>query len=221
MRSMILDEKFGSEERGLNVSRMSSLSDDVFAVAMTLLVLSITVPVIAPGVVDTKLPAELAALWPRYLGYAVSFLLIGTFWMVQHQLFRYIKRFNDFLLFLNLLFLMCIVFLPFPTGLISAYWQSRSAIIFYAASMAVTVLMLCVLWVYAGFKGRLTEEDLDRRTFRNYTIGLLSMSLIFVVSIGIAFINVRVAKYFWLLVLLNDVAFYGGRIGTRIKRTVT
>ena len=85
----------------------------MFAIAITLLIIEIGVP----HVVGTQsLPEKLVELWPSYLGYAISFLVIGTVWANHHNRFRLISRSDHILLFLNIVFLMCVAFIPFPTA---------------------------------------------------------------------------------------------------------
>jgi uncharacterized membrane protein len=98
----------------VETSRLETFSDGVFAIAITLLILAIAVP--PPG---TALGRELLGLWPSYLAYGVSFLVIGAIWINHHALFRHIVRADGMLLLLNLLQLMAIAFLPFPTAVLA------------------------------------------------------------------------------------------------------
>ena len=98
----------------MDTNRLEAFSDGVFAIAITLLVLEIKVP--PPG---TAFGMELFRLWPSYLAYVVSFLVIGAIWINHHAMFRHIVRVDDTLLLLNVLHLMLIAFLPFPTAVIA------------------------------------------------------------------------------------------------------
>ena len=101
-----------------DTARLETFSDGVIAIAITLLVLEITVPAITG---DDSLGHELLKEWPSYLGYVVSFLTLGTMWINHHNRFRYIARVNQSLLSLNTLLLMTIAFLPFSTALLAEY----------------------------------------------------------------------------------------------------
>src|SRR5215216_7375245 len=101
--------------------RIINLSDGVFAIAITLLVLDVHVPDIPENMVVTELPAALLALWPKYLGYFLSFVGISTFWMIHHSIFGPIRAYDRGLLYLNFLFLMVVAFVPFPTSLLGEY----------------------------------------------------------------------------------------------------
>lgn len=99
----------------LSTARMEAFSDGVFAVAITLLVLTLEVPQIADSVVTSELWPKLLELWPKLLSYVLSFLLVGIYWVAHHNTFHYITGTDRTLLWLNLLLLLCIVFIPFPT----------------------------------------------------------------------------------------------------------
>gem|GEM_PF-621616 len=174
---------------GISLGRITSCSDGVFAVAITLLVLSIRVPHVAPGVANDKLPHELVKLIPIFEAYVVSFLVIGLFWIGHHGVFSHFKRHDRALLWLNLFFLMFVVFIPFPTSLISEYSDSRVSLIFYAVSIAVAGIMLCVVFWYGAHDNRLTVEEVDRDFYRRFIFGYLDMAVIFLLSIPVAFAN--------------------------------
>jgi hypothetical protein len=98
--------------------RLEAFSDGVFAIAITLLVLEIAVPHVEH---DASLTNALLDLWPSYFGYAVSFITIGVMWINHHHMFKDIERVDHGLLALNLLLLICISFVPFPTAVLAEY----------------------------------------------------------------------------------------------------
>ena len=99
-------------EDSRELDRIVFFSDAVFAIAITLLVLDIQVPEILERLVDERLPERLLELWPKYLSYVHSFLVILMYWMAHHSTFTAIKRYDRGLIWLNSLFLMCVAFLP-------------------------------------------------------------------------------------------------------------
>src|SRR5579864_8408932 len=105
----------------MSTGRLEAFSDGVFAVAITLLILNIQVPSVGAS---TRLAQALIASWPSYLSYVLSFVTVGITWINHHQMFKYITRTDHTLLFLNLLILMCITFIPFPTALLAQYIQT-------------------------------------------------------------------------------------------------
>jgi uncharacterized membrane protein len=130
------------------LERIVFFSDAVFAIAITLLTVNIKLPAS-----DDHLPTVqhyLIDQLPQYQSYFISFLVIGLYWIGHHHYFRYIERYNFTLLGLNMGFLMCIGFLPFPTSILDNYDGQRLAVAFYAFSMAITGLMKAILWWYAS-----------------------------------------------------------------------
>jgi uncharacterized membrane protein len=94
------------------LDRLIFFSDGIFAIAMTLLVLEISVPEVPSDLAAAEVPAEVLALWPKFFSYVLSFLVIGTYWIAHHQTFRYVASYDRTLLWLNLLFLLSISFIP-------------------------------------------------------------------------------------------------------------
>jgi uncharacterized membrane protein len=183
----------------VGLERLVFFSDAVFAIAITLLALEIRLPAGEGDLNNAELWASLTAIWPKYLAYILSFLVIGIFWIGHHRRYRFIQRYDGNLLFLNLLLLMVVAFIPFPTSLISEH-GNQTATIFYAATMTVSGLVAIIIWLYASRGHRLIDPDLDRRTIQRETLRLLVVPAIFVLSIGLAFINDDLAKFAWVLV---------------------
>ena len=159
----------------------------MFAIAITLLIIEIGVP----HVVGTaSLFEKLVELWPSYLGYAISFLVIGTVWANHHNRFRLISRSDHILLFLNIVFLMCVAFIPFPTALLAEYIREEehriTAVAVYSATLAVTAVFFTVLWLYAAWNYRLIDRAVDplllRAMTRRYMLGMLFYILAFALA---------------------------------------
>lgn len=189
-----------SDQDKLGLERLIFFSDAVFAIAITLLALDIRLPSGGESPSNTQLLAQLLEIWPKYLAYLISFLGIGTFWLGHHRRFRFIRRFDRGLLTLNLLFLMVIAFVPFPTSVISES-GNRTATIFYALTMILGGLMLAALWWHASRHNRLTDPGLDARQARRQYVPMLLTVALFVLSIGLAFLNENLARFSWLLVV--------------------
>ena len=184
------------DETGLE--RLVFFSDAVFAIAITLLALEIHLPVEAAGLSDLQLMNSLIEIWPKYLSFIISFLVIGNFWISHHRRFRSITRYDTRLLLLNLVMLMCIAFIPFPTSILSEN-SNRTATIFYALSIAMTGLLSTILWWYASRENRLTMKSFDDQIARRYLLSILTIPVVFLLSIGLAFINPDLAKFSWVL----------------------
>ena len=192
-----------SAGRDNDTGRIEAFSDGVFAIAITLLVIEIGVPHVEGE--GTTLSRVLVEQWPSYLAYAISFLQIGVIWANHHNRFRFIARSDHLLLFLNILFLMCVAFIPFPTALLADYLLSSGAErttagAVYAGTLAVTAVFFTLLWLYAAANYRLVNRNLDpsllRTMTRRYVFGMLA----YFVAFALAFVNV-VASLILIVVL--------------------
>ncbi len=119
------------EARQLQHERLQFFSDAVFAIAITLLVIEIRVPHVEPAT-EAGLRDGLLGLFPNYIGFVVSFFVIGRFWIGHHRIFGYLKDWDNRLVQINMLFLATIAFLPFPTAVVGEYGGARTAVAFYA-----------------------------------------------------------------------------------------
>jgi uncharacterized membrane protein len=195
----VLTEEKEKEQKGITVDRIASFSDAVMAVAITLLILSIDVPVVPKDLADVKLGGELWALWPKFGAFLISFAIIGFFWAFHHRLFTYIKRYTPLLLWVNLFFLMCIVFIPFASDLFSEYSFTAAGTVFYAVSWAIPSLLLSFMWWYAYSGNRLVSSDFNVEGGKHASAAFMFTGCVFLASVPIALINVNAAQYFWLV----------------------
>ena len=181
-----------------SVVRLVSFSDAVFAIAITLLAIQLRVPEIKHSKSASELSRALGDLSGQFFTYGITFALIGIFWLGHHRMFQHITGHNRRLAELNLLLLFTVSFIPFPADLLGHYPENRTAVIVYASTLAAATLMSSVVWVYA-VRADLTEPGLSPR-FRNYfAIRPLLVAAVFLVSIGVAFVNVTAASRLWFL----------------------
>jgi uncharacterized membrane protein len=192
----------------LGLERLIFFSDAVFAIAVTLLALEIRLPAGEELLDEKQLLEQIIGLWHSYLGYIISFMVIGVLWIAHHRKFRLIKFYNSRLMMLNLLLLMVVAFLPFPSSLLSRY-PDRVATNFYSLTMIVGELMLALIWWYASRNNRLTDPKMDPQQRRRQFINPLVTSLVFLVSIGIAYLSPTLARLSWILIL--PVSLYANR----------
>ncbi len=190
----------GTHEDEQGLERIVFFSDAVFAIAITLLALEIRLPSLPESAGNGELLAALAGLWPRYLSYIISFLAIGMMWMAHHRTFRHLRRYDERLMLLNILFLLLIGFLPFPTAVIGEF-GNRVGTLFYAGAMSGAGLMFALLWWSANSQGRLVERPLPKAEFRRVWLRVLWTPAVFLLSMPLAFWSPDAAKFSWLLIV--------------------
>ena len=180
------------------LGRLLAFSDGVFAIVITLLIFNVAVP---DGTTITNLPKTLVDLWPKYMAFGVSFLVIGLYWIVHVRQFRAIKKYTSGLLWLNLLYLMFIVTIPFATSLLSNYYGTISVVI-YAITLAGSGFTALLMWLYATRNHKLIDNNFASNQIRPGIILNLIAPVIFVLSIPIAFISTDLANYSWTLIFI-------------------
>lgn len=171
-------------------ARLNTFSDGVFAIAATLLILTIDVLHLPAAGPHPRLAQALARQWPEYLAYVVSFLIILIKWMTHHRMMEHVRRVNNWFLLLNGLVLLVVAFIPFPTALLAAYWndarEAQTAASVYCGTYLVFALCFTALWRYATHHGRLLGPRPNlvavARITRRYAWGLGCYVAVFVGS---------------------------------------
>jgi uncharacterized membrane protein len=186
------DRLFGTGE---GTDRIQFFSDAVFAIAMTLLVLEIRLPADA----DEHLTESLLELWPYYLAYVLSFVITAMNWVSHHRKFRYITRFDTRLIQLNLLLLLIVAFVPFPTSVMAEHGDQTAAIVLYASTVASLSLAQLAVWVHA-YRHGLMEKEVDRAMYLYVVMNLIPAPLVFLISIPLAIFGPGWTPFFWILI---------------------
>ncbi len=174
--------------------RIEAFSDGVFAVAITLLVLNLQLPgSLAPG----DLAGWLGSRWPLYLAFVTSFALVGVMWINHHRIFNLITRSDSVLMGLNLVLLLVVVFVPFPTALVAQYIapasnntnllaDQRAAALLYNGTSIVLAIAFSILWRYSTHEGRLLEKNANLQAVeaisKQYRFGPLFYAAAFVLA---------------------------------------
>jgi uncharacterized membrane protein len=146
----------------LSTRRIEALADGIFAFAMTLLVLTLTLP----DATQTKLSLSqlLAQQWPKFFNYALSFALLAIFWIVHHQQFHVIRRTDRTHIWINIGILMFVALVPFTTDVAGDYSRQTLAELLFSGNLLILGLLFLLNWTYACGHHRLVDEDLGRRT---------------------------------------------------------
>jgi uncharacterized membrane protein len=180
--------------------RNEGFSDGVFAFAITLLVLDIGVP--ESGF--NHLWRSIADQWPSYLGYVTSFLTVGGIWMVHTGIFRRVQYANRRVMQVNLLLLMAVAFLPFPTSLVAEAIRSssaeRAAVIFYGGSLLVISLLYSALWAMVASDRTLLKPEVSQKEVDAIARATTPSLGFYIIVILLAFIAPKVAAFGYLLI---------------------
>ncbi|MDQ6901029.1 MAG: TMEM175 family protein, partial [Candidatus Dormibacteraeota bacterium] len=195
------------------VGRVLAFSDGVFAIAITLLVLNIPIPgagAARPG----QLEGQLWNVLPNVLAFAWSFLLVGSFWLRHHRLFRNVVLCDGRLLWLNLATLFFVCLLPFPTALEARFQDMPTAVQLYAGNLAMIGVMYTIMFEYASRPPR--SVGVDRAARRTGLARNLSSAAVFVLVVILARFSPLWANVAFLL-LIPALAL-GGRLGGRSTR---
>jgi uncharacterized membrane protein len=198
------DERSGGSSRSLG--RTLALSDGIFAIAMTLLAFQIQPSDLDKKLLPHHLAEALGKLGDQYFVFFLSFAVIGLLWLAHHRLFNRIGRADEALMTVNLLFLMTIAALPFPSALLGQYGSERAAVVLYAASMSVAGTLLVSLSLLARQR-RLFMAGTNHQAVNKGLLRSGIMAGVFALSIPVAFVfSPEVASESWLLIWLSMMA---------------
>lgn len=131
-------------------NRIEALSDGIFAIVMTLLILELHVPKLPPTAPNVEVAPALLALWPKLISYLVTFVSLGVFWVGHHIMYHVIRRADRTLLWLNIFFFMFVSLLPFSTSVLNAFPQAFIAPFLFGTNLAVIGWLLFFQWIYAN-----------------------------------------------------------------------
>jgi len=198
------------EETGLPVNRIEALTDGVFAIAMTILVLGLELP---RG--TGELGARLWSLWPKLASYVLSFVMLGVLWIGHHYQLNHLRRVNRVAIWLNLWFLLAITFLPFGAAVLGAEYKNPGAVALYAGTILFAGASLLAHWRYASRRPELVAANFDPAISRALEMRIFYGLIVAVSSIGLAFIDTRISVV--VLLALPGAYFASRRIDPRVK----
>jgi uncharacterized membrane protein len=197
-------------KKEFQLERMVLFSDAVFAIAITLLVIEIKIPELDhKTVTDQQLFNSLGHLIPKFIGFLVSFMLIGIYWSVHHRMFGYVTGYTRKLLLLNLFFLFFVALMPFSTGFYSEYagpelirQQLKVPLTFYVLNFCCVGFINYMMWVYVtNPKNKVAEPPIDPITAKLAKLRAFLVPLIFLLMLPVAYLtNVLFAVWMPMLI---------------------
>jgi uncharacterized membrane protein len=179
-------------------ARTLTFTDGLFAIAMTLLVVDLAVPVLQHDSSVHELANKLNDDKERFVSFFISFAVIGRYWLAHHTYFSALARIDRALIGLNLVYLAFIAFLPFPTALLGEYFANPLSVTIYAVNVAIVSGMEVVLFGWAQ-RHDLLEKKLPRDVFRFGAAMSLAPVVFFILSIPVAFVSTTLAVCTWFL----------------------
>jgi uncharacterized membrane protein len=187
----------------MNKHRVEAFSDGVFAIVITLLILDIRVP----DVDYSQLLASLVAVLPRIFAYVISFGVIGVYWLAHHQSLQLIGKLNGFLIWLNLVYLLAVSFMPFPTALLGRYPMQPIPIVIYGLNLIVANTTGVMLTLYLRAHPELGSGLAHRASHKSfYLYGIVNLSYVLAMLLG--FVAPAVSYGIFVVVLMVVIVYY-------------
>jgi uncharacterized membrane protein len=184
----------------LGFERMVFFSDAIFSVAITLMALEIRLPELDPSQAADQIGAAINALVPHIEVYVLTFAVIGVYWMVHHRLFRAIQKFDQNLMWFNLVFLMMIALIPVATNALGTYPELEPTVALYCVTMALVGFSEFALWLYTWRKGYFPKFTAPHGALY-FALRVLTPTAVFLVSMLLIPINTDYTKLFWVVMI--------------------
>jgi uncharacterized membrane protein len=197
---------------GSDLSRLLSLSDGVFAFALTFLAVTILLPQVTSGGAMPSLVTYLQKLEPAFVGYLLSFFVVGSWWSSHQRLFSALVRYDTTVVRLNTFFLLVISITPFLVFLLFAYSpngfgmgsvSNRLAVALYGAIQGAGGLTLLGIWRHAVHDRRLLRRSLPDEWIRTMETTRRFSVAVFAASVAVAFVSPLTAELVWIVVILG------------------
>jgi uncharacterized membrane protein len=189
---------------GQNVERLAALSDGVFAIAMTLLVLDLRVPLRAEIHAEADLWRMLLSLTPRLIPYLLSFMTLGIFWIGQQTQLNQFGRADRTLTWIHIGFLFAVSLMPFSTGLLAEFITYRLSVVVYWLNLLLLGVMLLSSVRYA-WRAKLMKEEITAEHYAAHERRIVTYQALYAVGVLLCIINTYVSIIFIILVELNSV----------------
>lgn len=196
------------EDNEVEFARIVAFSDGVFSIAITLLVLSLS---IKTGLSKGELSDALWEQRENLLAYALSFAVIGRFWLVHHRFFGEVKAFDSRLIALNMLYLGWIVLIPFSSQVLGDYGGQTPSVVLYSANLAGVVLLGLLMTADARRAGLTT---IDAESHRENWLRSCWTAGVFLASIPVAYVDSHIAPYMWLILFFDPTRRINRRFGS-------
>ncbi len=189
--------------REAKTSRIGALSDGLFAIVMTLLVIELAVPEVPKLLAAEQLHLKLLELWPKFAAYALSFIMLGILWSYHHIMFQHIRRVDGRVIWLNIFYLMFVALFPFSTAVIGEYTIfATAAVVLWGANGFLIMLVMNILLRYVLRNKRLINKDISPMEIMQLKINAGASTVLILVAIGLSFIIPYIGIAIYILLML-------------------
>lgn len=185
---------------GTGMERLIALTDGIFAFSMTLLAVDVNIPQLAVTASASQVTDAVVQLVPQMVIYVTSFLLVAVYWQINRRVFRFVKRVDGYAVWLILLQLMCVAFLPVATGLFDTFGDVTAVILLYAGTLTVIGILGQLFWLHA-IRAHLLDESMNPILVEYYTFRGAMTTLVYLAVMLVAAVAAQYARLVLLLML--------------------
>ena len=182
-------------------NRIEALSDGIFAIVMTLLILELHVPKLPPTAPNVEVTPALIALWPKLVSYLVAFVSLGVFWVGHHIMYHAIRRADRTLLWLNIAFFMFVSLLPFSTSVLNAFPRALIAPFLFGANLALVGWLLFFQWAYVSSQPGMLAAFVTSEYRANVKFRMLAVPIATTLTAFVCFWSAGISVVIYLLLL--------------------
>jgi uncharacterized membrane protein len=182
-------------------NRIEALSDGIFAIVMTLLILELHVPNLPPTAPNVEVTPALLALWPKFVSYLVAFVSLGVFWIAHHIMYHAIHRADHTLLWLNIVFFMFVSLLPFSTSVLNAFPRALIAPFLFGANLALVGWLLFFQWAYVGLQPGMLAPFVTTEYRATVKLRMLAVPIATTLTAFVCFWSAGISVAIYLLLL--------------------
>lgn len=180
----------------MNKNRLEAFSDGVFAIVITLMIFDIKAPIVPIN----ELSSALDSLLPKFLSFILSFVIIGVYWISHHNMLHFIEKTDRVSLWLNLLVLLTICIIPFPTSLVGNYPTAKASVIIYGLTLSSVNMAGTWFWYYCSKNNRLTSSKLNPAFSRKVVYLHSSPVVLYLLAIILSFVSIKVSYAIYVFV---------------------
>ena len=187
----------------LRLDHVISFADAIFAFSITFMAISIDIPNLAQNLTQTQVIDKLLESIPEFEIYAISFFMIGIYWIAYHQIFNQIVNSDTAVTWLTLIFLFFVTLIPLTTN-VEIGFGYQIVFVLYALVLTIAGALLTITWLHAT-KNKLIDKDLTPRAIQSISLEVIVPTVVFLLSILVSFIDLQTAYYFWILIIPGKV----------------